>query len=1626
MRIKQLIAAALLLAAPQVAHAQQVDWDRFERMVGNGEYKSAYAQAKSVYDRSGDPNERFAAAFCMTTAAVRYQEDAIDSAVVRYRALLPSLDSLHQALCYAFLGSYDTALAYESVLKRTPVYWIRNFCDPDGGDRDRNMTPTAYDVLVLKAVAVSDDAREKISLQQKLVDFHKGDGDELRIWHDRQLLFWMKHAPNVEVTLETYQGYIDKYRDSKCKERTWFYYNAATFCTAKADNVKAVAYCDTAVAIAKDSEGGSMCYNLRASIKHPQIDVVGDMTVMPGQPALGTVTYRNIGHAWFRIIPYQNHDSRGDEARKRLLAAKPIHQWDVELPANSEYRYDKANFTLPALKAGKYILLVSSSEDFKKHGFRSHQLDCTEMALLKDHQAGILFDRGTGRPIAGQEVRLELNGKETKLLETQTTDRNGRYRFNCTEDTYRHQIVIERNGYRLVTNYGVKHAWEQDTTVEVTLCFDRPIYKPGDTVHVAALCFATDGYDARALAGHALELELKDPNYGKVTVDSVVTDDFGVATACFVLPKDRLAGRWYVAVRDTSGQQALESLRVEEYKQPKFMVEFGTGNDRQDSASAPAFGVPCTVRGMAASYSAVPVSGARVQYTVVRRQIHRFWWRQMYTYRDTEVAKGEVTTTADGSFEVTFTPEPDSNVELSTKPCFEYVVSVDVTDINGESHPATYKMRVGYRNAFIRVLSTGTDVRSLDGFEATLMDLNGKPLPGKVDVKIERLRQPAVPLLSTSYPEARQTMGEEDYRKAFPLLAYDKDHNDMDKWPVASDRWTPGQAGVYRITLTAEGADTIVEYRTVTPDGCRKAQSQQLLWADVDKEIAEVGGNVTLRFGSRFKNVEVYYMLNAYGTERDFRRVHLSDELHTISIPVDSTMLGGFDIALFTIRDNHPVYWKYYVSVPFTHKKLDMEISTFRDKLVPGETEEWTIKVKGERLSAEPTPQQEVKEPAALVMTMYDDALNSYQSMGWGFSPWRENWYDDFDYVRFYSHHGWFQKEAEIYRYSPEYPVVWNLKYIIPQTKYNRKHRMAGNSVAGFVGGTGYAEAEEAVFSIVENKVPVIEVGAPESGMRIAADDLEYMSGSTDERLAAKASAAGCKNSGEDPQVQVRRNQGTLAFFLANLRTDSTGTATCRFTVPELLTRWNIKGLAITKDIKTGTLDKTLVTSKPLMVQPNMPRFLRSGDSLALMAKIVKSDDADKAEPVAVSFLLTDAATGDTLCRQRQHLLVAGAAQVVFDVEVPRNVYVANYEIVAVADGESQATRASDGERGQLPVVSNRQAVTVSQAVYINGAGEKHYRMPEVLVSSDTRVPRLVAAEVTSNPVWLAVKSMPYLKLQESPSTIYLSNQYFMNTLGRKLLNDLDGLKDLAALGEGAVSRLSVNSDVKQTLLQATPWVQDAVGEQDQMAAVANYFNPEELNRTIELAVKELQRRQNADGGWSWMPDGQSSVWVTQQVLKNIDRERFNVDGALDYIDREHQRDYEKYIKHHLTKRSLGGVADIDYLYTRSLYGKGKTEAYRYHYSNALKTYKEYDNLYTQAQLALVFHRHGDRKAALDLLHRLKQKSLESDEMGGKANDLALSGRLSAARLNKRPAPRSGTSRLHPNSQFTIHLRSPN
>ncbi len=1578
--MKMLLCVSLFLL-PSLVQAQKVDWKRFSRMMNNGDYISLYDEAKALYDSHIDGSQRLAAAYWMARAAERYQEDPYDSAVARYRALLPELDTLDRALCYAFLGSYDTALMNTEVLKRTPVSAIENYCE---GGKTHNMTPTAYDVIVTMMQDRGNlTRRERTMWQRRLCEFHRNDNDDIRIWHDLRLIDYLNVFTNTSFSLDTVQTYINKYRGTKSQLYTKLYYTMAHGLIDKNDYVRALAYCDTAVRLAPKSEGGVECTNFIAAIsKTVEFGVeTDDLTVYPGERSLLTVIYRNADHLWFRIVPYYEDFQYDVKEPDRMRGMKPLVEWNQAVPTNSEYRGELARVVMPALKTGRYTLLVSPTADFKKHGLMAYEVNCTDMQLVECGQDGLLLDRKTGRPIVGQEVKvvkIRYIKEDTALVATTHTDRNGRFHFDEDYD-WRTKLMIDRNGYRLLAPYSIYTTGDTSWRQSVEVRMDRPIYKPGDTAHAAVVYYVSNGFEAMSGQFFQVRYVLRDPNGQEVLTDSVKTDSYGIASFQFVLPKDRLPGIYRLHIYNYNQHKTSVALRVEEYKQPKFMVTMAT--DGADAA--PEFGKPYTVKGMAASYSAVPVSGAKVKYTVERRQLSRLWWYYGTMASLTTVASGETATAADGSFEVTFTPEPDSCVDFGLKPCFQYHISVDVTDINGESHPASTTVRVGFRNAFI-ALDGDVQVRTLDGLKPRFLDLNGNTLPGEVEMKIELLRQPDVPLLDLRSGNVHQTMEESDFRKAFPLFAYSADYNNHAKWPVASLGWN-GASGVYRITLTADGADTVVAYRAVTTADARKVQSQQLLWHDIDKPTAEVGDTVTLRFGSRFKDVEVYYWLRVGSEERDFRRIRVSDQLKSISIVVDSSMLGGFNFELATVREGITELQREDVSVPFSHKKLNVEIATFRDRLQPGETEEWTIRVKnaGSGNSSFLTPH------SSLILTMYDDALNSYGSAQyWGFSPWRVNNNHRWSHYAFECNIGWYAIEPREVSYNGNYyPSTWRLFDALPSPR-----------LRGYVTMYGNVRRRSGVMATDEEEAAVVSCGAPEHGARITEEDILRMPGNSVESIVAAVGGVGYSDNSAmalksqrlsdampspaagvtTAEPQVRVNLNTLAFFVAGLRTDSTGTATYRFTVPELLTRWNVRGLAVTRDIKIGTLDRTLVTSKRLMVQPNMPRFLRSGDSLALMAKVVKSSDSsDKSDEsdVTVTFLLTDAATGDTICKHVQMVKVKDAAQVMFDVEVPHNVYVATYEIVAQAEGMS------DGERGQLPVLPSRQAVTVSQAMYINGVGEKTYTFS--LPKSATAEPRLVYAEVVSNPIWLAVKCMPYLKTMENPSTIYLANQLYINAMGRELVGlvklDKQDLQETA-------SPLSMNEDVKQTLLQATPWVQDAESEEEQMAAVAHYFDTASLNADLRALATELIGRQNADGGFSWMPEGRSSLWVTQQVLKMMvpcDATLLHQrQQALAYIDNEYQRDYERYIKPHLSKKHLCGATNIDYLYTRSFYGKGKTEAYKYYYDNAIKTYKEYENLYTQAQLALIFHRHGDHNAALDLLRRLKQKALKSDEMG--------------------------------------------
>ena len=1556
--MKKTLVTLLALCAAAFSLCAQTDWKGVQRLIDDGSYKTAYGKAEAVYNnKKGASRQRLTAAYYMAMAAARYQEDARDSSVAHYRALLPTLDGVDRALCYAFLGVYDTALADAALLQRTPVEAVREFCYE--GDKAQNMTPTVYDMLVVMMQDRGElTPRQRVEWQQRLCALHAGDKDDVRIWHDRRLLDFMEQVPNQPVNISTYQQYIDKYRSTKSGQVAALYLKAANHCRwQRKDLVQAVRYCDTALALFPKSEGGVECANLRSQITAPRISPSRAVRFLaPQREELMGVEYANLDRLHLRIVE-EPEKYMSDEQLAKLRA---LREWTVDVPRPDAYGEASAAFALPALPTGKYRLLLAPTAHFAK-GMAYAELHVTDIALRYTTDGrGLVVDRINGAPVAGQKVQLVqpkqyYPKQDERLLQTVVTAADGTYRFDSIPPRYS-IIRIVRDGYNLVQSaYSHNHTATDGHKTQFHMVSDRPVYRPGDTVQVAMLLYRTDGRDGELLAaGHTFTLTLTDPNGQQVQQLKLTTDDFGSSHCVLPLPTDRLAGHWTVQVSDSTGSDML-GLRVEEYKQPRFMVSLST------EGPAPQFGRPYAVQGMAAAYSGVSIGGARVQYTVTRSQRMWRWGPSMSTV----VAQGETEAAADGTFQVVFTPEPDSSVELSTKPVFNYTVQVTVTDLNGESHDAETTVRVGYRRLFVRMKDIQADMRELPSVQVELTDVNDTPQQGRVGVSVARLHRPdtmrQAPAVLTKGMHI--TIDSADYRRRFPQYIYDINENDRKQW-AAEWFWTGMatdgnvslphlQGGIYRIVAWAlDGQDTVADtaYTVFTPPTDRMARTDAALWVDRDKTTAHPGERVTFRLGSAYKGVKAYYWIE-YGERQTLRSgwLTLGERLQEVTVDVDSTMLGGLTLSVSTMFHGQSFTESRTVDVPYSHKELKVEIASFRDKLLPGEQEEWTISVRSCELGV----------MSSLVMTMYDDALNTYGTPSWGLWPWRGHSTVGLSlyapYLSYNSYNG-----AQWRNYNGSYPTVWSLVDALPHYWGGRGYIMHKTAMAR------NAAVVTTELAVVEDDVEeaMLDAVQPSAAGKAMAADKGAEVEEAEEALFSVVE--------KEPEVQLRANLSTLAFFAPDVRTDSTGTATYRFTVPELLTRWNVRGLAVTKDLKSGTLSKTLVTAKPLMVQPNMPRFLRSGDSLSLMAKIVVSEQRSVAREVDVSLLLTDAATGDTLCRHTEHVLVKDAAQVKFDVEVPHDVYVATYRITAVADGMS------DGEQGQVPVVSNRQAVTVSQAMYINGAGEKRYTMPEWLAGGDTRQPQLVAAEAVSDPVWLAVKSMPYLKSFENPSTLYLAEQLYVDGLGQRIAGRVDLA---AAVKDSAVSRLAMNDDVKQTALQATPWLRDAESEEEQMRAVANYLDTAAMRVRHGKLVADLAERQNADGGWAWMPEGKSSLWVTQAVLQKIKGEDLDTRKALRFVDSEQQRYYERWVKPYI-KKYKWQPTDIDYLYMRSLYGKAGTEAYKFYYTNALKHYKEYENLYTQAQLALIFHRHGDRKAALDLLRRLKEKALESDEMG--------------------------------------------
>ena len=1679
-------------------------WQSVDSLVQKQYYTQAYEKAEKIYNKAiAERNSRqiLVGARYLSRIGDIYQEDNADSSLVRLQRILPLLDRVDKDVCRLFLADFYAdylssyswrisqnkatdeadldykmwsvdryrsevyrliceAFADSALMKATPAESLGALVLTEEG-KDGDLTPTVFDVAMYELLKImgnmqfpklqqydfrqpellysepdrfvgitlnpSSDtakacARYAFALMQQWERFRQErENDGMMIVLYRQRLSKLSRVVQIDRDVERklqaqeLPKAIEHYRNSNTDHITQLYALLAETYNFLERYEQAMAVIDTALSLYPDSPGGIECYNekqrmLRKDIRLEVIDVVPST-----RHQLAVIKATNVDRVFFRIINDVDCNRKSD-TKKCLLNQKVLKQWSQDVEIKKKYNQQSSYVVVPPMPQGDYVLMASPDSVFRDEGIAYTEFSVGDVAFLhlydKNYLSGFLVDRVSGKPIANHPVKLRHPDNKGKwhTLTTIKTDKNGYYDFTLfssnIEDRSFLAVATEWKGREIK---GESHWFYRIHSIDTNamqnynrLFFDRPVYKPGDTVRFSYLIFEQGRREAVVSPDRKVMFLIRDINYKVLDTIRVTTDEYGTCSGSYPLAADAMPGRWSVYVI----------------------------GDRSNSFY---FDIE-------ASYSAVPIAGAKVTYEVERREKQPLWrwgwWYYPINRGFTTVATGQITTDENGLFNIEFVPQPDSSVDFTRKPCFDYFVTVKVTDINGETHEAITTLSVGFENSYVSIY---VDKSDRDDVNVTVIhrNLDGNAIDGRLDFQVQRLQQPESPKLTHRLMESADSLinmplSQKEFENLFPLYDYDGSAKEYEQWPVQKHIFNTRatlspekpytynmkglKEGVYRFVATVRtaGGDTLQSesYVIYQPSKASKPVTADLITVNVDKSSCIVGDTVRLQIGSPYKDVECYVVIRNENNNNLIKKITVSESYTEIAIPVTRPMLGGFSVAVAAVKENYSQSYSESVNVLWVHKQLDVTLETFRDKLEPGSPEQWTISIKEH--------DTHLPAKANLLMTMYDHALDTYGHLDLSLIPWRQQYFSaafstiiNSKYAYYYWRPVPDLKSPLYYSYTKRQFSGSDIDYIVAGVagvgygtargengmvtqKGNVRRRISKGFVdddaeitteLAVVDAADEANMEEEALSssqlkeiaIKQQKAPVIEVGAAESGQRLTADD--------------KA----------EPQLPyIRQNLNTLAFFKPTLRTDDSGTVTLTFTAPDLLTEWNIQGTAWTKDLRVGKLAAKAITQKRLMAVPNVPRFLRHGDTCVISVKV--SNLSGKEQDVAVSFELTPRDSNlnmeMTVDEAVKHITLKNGAsgEVAFLVAVPRlPIFLATYKVVARGDG------CSDGEQAPIPLLPSRQLVTESMAFYINGVGEKHFNMEHLTQlaqsHSNTLTHSSLTVDLTPNPLWMAIQSLPYLQRQKNPSNIYLVNAIYTNGLSFNIVNTNPAIEQIFREWEknGASSfqsELDRNNDLKQTVMEETPWLQDAISEEQRHRDIAQFFNKASLQRQLQNDITRLLAAQRSDGGWSWIEGGRySSLYTTQYILATLgllqhqgvaldSRTHKAIDRALEYVDNETYKYYKKYVKN-----TAFEPVNLYYLYLHSYYpkyalGKKYKEAYDFFYNNAKKHNADYRSLFDQSMLALVFNRHGDTKLATEMTRRLREKALYSDEMG--------------------------------------------
>lgn len=1165
--------------------------------------------------------------------------------------------------------------------------------------------------------------------------------------------------------------------------------------------------------------------NAQKRLTEPMFQVKDMPQVLrPGEKAWVQLDVRNLQNLNIRLsrlnITADNEYDAQNEATYKMLLKKTtkLHQKDFSRNYYGRPDYETVKDSIEIggnLPLGAYLMEVTSDNTGiapQRELFYVSNLAVMIQQLPDDRHRYVVVNATDGQPVPGAKIVLydrnydDKTGKFKRVIHARmTTDDQGEAYFKNVDG----KVLIYTSADKFAPAKDIylsraRYYEKKDDEVKYQLFTDRAIYRPGQKVHATAVSYIVKkGLDA-SVPGKSKELKfiLRDANWKQMAEQKATTDEYGTASVDFELPKEGQTGQYSISVNGT----ATEYIRVEEYKRPTFEITFPKVNEKYT------WGDTVVVKASAKTYAGVPVQGAKVEYQVTRR--NQLWWWGAGSAGQL-VKTDSCVTREDGTFDVEIPleaslsgkDEADMSDFMRIARFFNFEVSAIVTDISGESHEGVMSLPLGTKSTILTVnLPKRIEADSLKTVTFAYRNASGMLIASNLKYRIDGGEWKVA--------EANAPVAIKEYAASSASSAH--------VW----------KSGVHQLEAIC-GTDTLQQKFTLFSIKDTHPMEPTTEWYyQTAKTFPHDGKPVYVQVGSSENGAHIVYSIIAGNKLLEKGAWELGDSIVTLPFTYREEYASGVVINYSFVKNGECYARKISIARPLPEKKLNITWKTFRDRLTPGQKEKWTLHVT--------TPDGKPAK-AQLMSVLYDKSLDQLAEHTWemslGFSQWLPDcyWKSNLKYYKMglagtYPTKYYDEKELDVDKFDGKYFSFYAYMQAMQLSKLERSYggtveavRMEKHSMVK----DELVREEAKVMRSRGNQMARVGAAAPSANKVFDAV----------EEMPQFAGGSGSDAGQYLDKVQVRENLNETAFFYPALESDNQGNVAINFTLPESVTTWKFMGLAHDKEMRNGCLVDEAVAQKTVMVQPNLPRFLREGDKSTIVVKLFNTSDKKVNGNARMQIL--DAETQKVVWQKTQGYRIdaEGSATVSFDVQgLKEGVYI--NKVVAAGNGYS------DGEQHYLPVLGNRELVVNTLPITLHQQGEQSFDLSRLFLNKEGKQAKgaenaKVTVEYTNNPSWLMVKALPSISNPDEEDAISLMSAIYANTITTHVQKHL-------SLEKQPEQNLSQENHSQQNLSQETIRLQNQ--------------------------VEKLKKLQNADGSFSWWKGMKGSRYMTTSVAEMMVR----------------------------------------------------------------------------------------------------------------------------------------------------------